>query len=135
MEHAKMIDKLNVFVPDQVASVFGPEFLDAEKCRSWILKKLHPRGSFCPHCGTPLSGNAVLTFWQNKPTRCQACEKTFTARTGTILSGKKLSFQEIILMSFLMAYGAGNIEISMVLKCTRETVRLWRQNFNTWAGV
>lgn len=134
METTKNIKNLTFFDPAQVAAGFGARFMSEENCRAWVLKKLHPGGCFCPHCKTALAGASVKRFWQNESARCYSCGKQFTAKTGTILSGKNLSFSEIILMSFLIAYGAGNNEISKALNCTRETVRLWRRNFEAWGN-
>lgn len=126
MELAENTNNLNFFTSSEVAGIFGSNFLDEEVCRQWILKRLHPVGAFCPVCGFRLSGRQAARFWQDKPVCCPECGKTFTARTGTILAGKNLSYQEIILMAWLMARNYSNIEIADVIGCNRETVRLWR---------
>jgi transposase-like protein len=61
-----------------------------------------------------------------KAITCRRCGKEFTARTGTILAGKNLSYREIVLMGWMMADGKTNSEIAGVIGCNRETIRLWR---------
>ena len=127
METAENTINLNFFTAADVAKIFGPNFLDAEVCRQWILKRLHPAGAFCPCCGSSLAGRQATRFWQDRPVCCTECGKTFTARTGTILAGKNLTYQEIILMAYLMARGDSNTEIAEIIGCNRETIRLWRR--------
>ncbi|MBA2881816.1 hypothetical protein HNR65_002147 [Desulfosalsimonas propionicica] len=126
METAENTINLNFFTATDVAKIFGPNFLDADVCRQWILRRLHPDGAFCPCCGSGLTGTALGRFWQSRTVTCRSCGRDFTARTGTILAGKNLSYQEIVLMAWLMARGDSNSEISEIIGCNRETVRLWR---------
>lgn len=127
MEHAEYTAHLNFFTTADVADIFGPNFLDGSVCRQWILKRLHPAGAFCPGCRSALSGVAAARFWQGRPASCRVCGREFTARTGTILAGKNLSYRDIVLLAWLMAAGKTNSEIAGVIGCNRETVRLWRQ--------
>lgn len=127
MELAENMTDFGFFTASDVADIFGPNFLDRDVCRQWILKRLHPAGEFCPRCGLRLSGRQATRFLQDRPVCCRECGKTFTARTGTILAGKNLSYQEIILMAWLMARGDKNSTIADIIGCNRETIRLWRQ--------
>ncbi len=129
MELAESMKHSRLFAVSEVAAIFGPNFLDDEVCRQWILKRLHPAGAFCPSCGSGMQGRASDRFWQGRPVTCAGCDKDFTARTGTILAGKNLSYREIILVAYLMARGDSNTDIAETVGCNRETVRLWRQQF------
>lgn len=127
MEHAEYAAHLNFFTKEAVVAAFGPNWLDGEVCRRWVLNQVHQDGAFCPGCGSPVVGQSAGLFWQGKPISCRTCGKEFTARTGTILAGKNLSYREMVLMAWLMADGKTNAEIAGVIGCNRETVRLWRQ--------
>jgi hypothetical protein len=126
MEHAEYTANLNFFTTADVAEIFGPNFLDGDVCRRWVLRRLHPAGGFCPGCGSGVDGSSAGRFWMWKAITCRRCGKEFTARTGTILAGKNLSYREIVLMGWMMADGKTNSEIAGVIGCNRETIRLWR---------
>ena len=127
METAENTFNSNFFTAGDVAGIFGANFLDADVCRQWILRRLHPAGAFCPRCGVRLAAHAADRFWQGRRFTCRSCGSDATAKTATILAGKNLSYQEIVLMAWLMADGKSNSEIAGVIKCNRETVRLWRR--------
>lgn len=127
MEHAEFAQKNQLKSLLSAVDLFGPRFLDKDVCREFIFKHLHPDGASCPACGSGLNQAKSVRFWQGKAVNCYDCGKTFTARTGTVLAGKGLSNQEIVLLFYLFARGESDVRIAEVIGCNRETVRLWRR--------
>jgi transposase-like protein len=127
MEFAEIIKKTQLKTVCKAIDAFGPDFLDADVCRKFVFKYLHPEGARCPECGAGLDETKSSRFWQGKAVKCRQCGKTFTIRTGTALAGKGLSVQEIVLMLWLLSRGETDIRIAKIVGCNRETVRLWRR--------
>lgn len=116
-----------VFTVDEAAGEFRADFLDEERVRSWLFRKLNPAGPRCAHCGEGvLPGRAASTFWAGGRVCCKRCGKYFTASTGTMISGAALSEREIFLVALLLGLEVPVAEIAEVLGRTEETVRFWR---------
>lgn len=135
-DHADNIDtetgpvkRLKIFTTGDALRGFGIEFLDEDVCRYWILKEIHNAEIKCPGCKTILKYFHPHPFWQGKRVRCSKCGKFFTALTGTFISGSHMDFREIMLLAVFLEAGLSNKQIADILKCTDETVRLWRLKF------
>lgn len=128
---AKQTDLLSrgVFVPGDVLEVFNAAVLDEQWCRAWVLKRLHRESPCCPGCEEEITDNRMQSFCEDKRIRCDRCGKYFTARTGTFLSGCHFTFQEIVLLAFLLALDVADKQIAATLKISAENVRLWRHKF------
>jgi transposase-like protein len=124
------------FLPADVLKEFRAEILDEPWCRLWILKRLHRRDPRCPGCDVPVPEKSLQRFWLGARIRCDACGKFFTALTDTFLSGCHLSYQEIVLLGFLLAMdshsmnGISDKQIAELLEISAEAVRIWRHKFS-----
>jgi len=114
--------------------------LDEKWCKAWVMERLHGdqpwMGNdppFCPGCGSPVPDRMMHSFWECKRIRCDICGKYFTALTGTFLSGCHFSFQETVLMAFMISLGVADKQIANTLKISAENVRLWRHRFDAIA--
>ena len=54
------ITVLKSFSVDQAIDALHINFFDEAACHSWILKTLHPKGAFCPHCKTELKNESAV---------------------------------------------------------------------------
>jgi len=124
-----------MFTPADVFSAFDADFLDDEKCRQWIIDKLHPGNKKCPECGEEILKSLLQSFWEGKRIRCWHCGKYFTALTGTFLSGCHFDFREIFLLADRLAMGEPDKQIAMKVKASAESVRLWRLRFRVLEKV
>ena len=72
------------------------------KAEEWIVKQRWPRGVCCPHCGSL----NVQTGCQHKtmPFRCREriCAKRFSTKTGTVMEGSKIGYQDWIVAALLV---------------------------------
>jgi transposase-like protein len=130
----RCVNKSERFTPGDVLAMFGADLLDEQRCRIWVLTKIHPKGAHCPRCGNNIGpAKFILTlpsFWKGGRVRCDQCGKYFTALTGTFLSGCHLKFREIILLALLLALDVPDKQIAAIIKMSAENVRLWRLKFN-----
>ena len=72
------------------------------KAEEWIVRQRWPKGVCCPHCGSL----NVQTGCQHKtmPFRCREkiCAKRFSSKTGTVMEGSKIGYQDWIVAAFLV---------------------------------
>ena len=78
------------------------KFPTDEKSEEWIIRQRWPKGVCCPHCGSL----RVQTGCQHKtmPFRCREkiCAKRFSTKTGTVMEGSKIGYQDWIVAAFLV---------------------------------
>ena len=123
-------DDITAAITGHVIEHFDAGFLDECRCREWIISLLHGGRMICPGCGIPVRHTGLRRFWLGKRIQCHACEKFFTALTGTFLSGIHLDFRSIVLLLLLIALGLDNTFIARRLNCNPETVRLWKKKLS-----
>jgi len=120
-----------VITPGQVMQAFNAEFLDADKCRRWVLERIHVEGPACPYCNAVIvEGGRLQRFWSGKRLVCPACYRFFAATTGTFLAGSHMDFRQVFVTLMLLALKQNNSEIAAAVGCNPETIRLWRMRLN-----
>ena len=74
-----------------------------EAAEAWFIARRWPEGVHCPHCGSVnvQSGAKHKTM----PYRCREkeCAKRFSAKTGTVMEGSKLSFQVWLIATYVLS--------------------------------
>ena len=79
------------------------QFPDDTTAEAFFVKKRWPHGIACPHCGSM----NVQTGAKHKtmPYRCREkeCAKRFSAKTGTIMEGSKIGFQNWMIATYLLS--------------------------------
>lgn len=128
-EKKATVIKAKTFIPAEVKEAFGAGFLDADYCRQWVLKRIHGSTGRCPNC--QVESESQERFFQGARIRCRSCGKYYTALTGTFLCGTQFDFKEIILLALFLEIGVANHYIATLLGVDQETVRIWRNRFNT----
>lgn len=114
-------------LPGVVLAGISSEILQPDMCRQVILQHFHQGGAVCPECAAPiLTERAVASFWSGARVCCKGCGKWFDARTGTVLAGTTLGFQEVYLLALLLASGRPVRQIADRLQLHEGTVRDWR---------
>ena len=77
-------------------------FPNDEIAEQWFTEQRWPNGVCCPACGSV----NVQTGCQHKtmPYRCRekACVKKFSVKTGTVMEGSKVGYQDWLLGAFLL---------------------------------
>jgi transposase-like protein len=110
----------------EIRDGFSIEMLNEEGCRDWILKKIHPRGVFCPGCGEEVtSGKKLQTFWDMRRVNCPHCKRSFSAVTGTPLNGIGIEWRALYLLLFLVGHGVQANSISRQLGISNGAAYLW----------
>jgi len=127
---------VSVFTIADVAGVMSPEFLDEEKCRRWILQKLHPAGPCCPRCGAPIISERVLISWWNlRRVCCKNCGRYFNAAAGTMINSININLRQVFLMAWCFSIGLKATEIADLCQLHADTVKAWRIKFKCLAEV
>ena len=75
---------------------------DNETAERWFIEQRWPNGVCCPKCGSVnvQTGAKHPTM----PFRCREkeCAKLFSTKTGTVMEGSKIGYQDWVIASFLM---------------------------------
>ena len=77
-------------------------FPDDATAEAWFIEQRWPSGICCPHCG---SLNVQMGCkHKTMPFRCREkeCAKRFSTKTGTVMEGSKIGFQDWIIATFLL---------------------------------
>ena len=73
---------------------FLKEFPDDATAEQWFIQQRWPKGICCPQCGSL----NVQTGCKHKtmPFRCRekVCGKKFSTKTGTVMEGAKIGYQD-----------------------------------------
>lgn len=118
---------LSRIVSKEAGCAFLPSFLDAQKIREWLYRKLHNGAPECPHCLHPVTSPKASQRWYGgKRIWCPHCHRRFSARTGSQLSGSNLKDPQIFLLAKLMPAGLDNTTLAELVGTTPETVKAWR---------
>lgn len=107
----------------------GEEIIDEAAARAWWIRRLHPLGPRCPHCGAGLAGRQAETFATDGRVQCGGCSKFFAARTGTLLNGSHASWRQMMLLVLLSSTGASVFEVAKACRMSVETVVSWQRRF------
>ena len=90
----------------------------------WFIKQRWPSGICCPECGSL----NVQTGCKHKtmPFRCRekACAKKFSTKTGTVMEGAKVGYQDWIIAMFLVSTslkGVASMKLHRDLGVTQKT--------------
>lgn len=75
-------------------------FPDDKTAEEWIVNTRWPNGVRCPHCDSDnvKEGAAHPTM----PFRCNSCKKQFSTKTGTVMHGSKVGFQNWVITLYLV---------------------------------
>jgi transposase-like protein len=117
--------------PSAFATGLCPLNLDAVRAARSLYQPLHPAGARCPACGAGLDSQARARFWVGERLRCPACGKRFTARTGTKLSGCRLTEPQLFLLLALTGLGLTPATVAKLVGTSSETVRQWVRKLET----
>ena len=79
----------------------------------------------CPARGPGGKGNITVHRRKEARYRCTVCEKTFSARRGTMCSWKKTPVDSIVLVVTLLAHGCPVRAMVAAFGVKAETVRTW----------
>ena len=79
----------------------------------------------CPARGQGGKGNITVHSRKEARYRCTVCEKTFSARRGTMCSWKKTPADILVLVVTLLAHGCPVRAMVAAFGVTAETVRTW----------
>ena len=99
--------------------------LSAQACRVWLSGELHPAGPACPRCGDPIPEARRARFADWGRLQCAACGAWFSATTGTVLQGAKLSAPAIVALAVLLAAGMDPAPAARALGINPGTARQW----------
>ena len=99
-------------------------FPDNETAERWFIKTRWPEGLRCPYC----QGDKVQhpTAHKTMTHRCQSkgCRKPFSAKTGTVMEGSKITYQEWAIAVYLFVTnlkGVSSMKLRRDLGRTQKT--------------
>ena len=103
---------------------FLRRFPTDEAAKQWFIKKRWPSGICCPVCGSM----NVQTGCKHKtmPYRCREkeCQKKFSVKTGTVMEGAKVGYQDWITAMFLVSTslkGVASMKLHRDIGVTQKT--------------
>ena len=79
------------------------QFPDDGTAEQWFIVQRWPEGVCCPHCGS-----VNVPDWERGTRPClsgagrKECAKRFSTKTGTVMEGSKVGYQDWLLAMFLM---------------------------------
>jgi transposase-like protein len=130
-ENKRKIDGYKTFDPSVALNDFSVKFFNYFECHDWVMKKLHPDGFFCIHCGHRFDEETSKNLYQLKRVLCRNCKKYYSAKMGTILHHAWVSPAEVFIMAVLMALGIDNERIAKIINIHPDSIRLWRLRFES----
>jgi transposase-like protein/IS1 family transposase len=92
---------------------------------------MDPSNVFCPNStcsarGQKARGNIVIHDRKRQRYRCKSCQKTFSARRGTVFEGLRKPMDLIVIVVTLLAYGCPIQAIVHAFGLDERTVADWR---------
>ena len=103
---------------------FLRRFPTDKAAKQWFIKKRWPSGICCPVCGSV----NVQTGCKHKtmPYRCREkeCQKKFSVKTGTVMEGAKVGYQDWITAMFLVSTslkGVASMKLHRDIGVTQKT--------------
>lgn len=119
--------RVAVFSAADLGAVFNWRFLDADFCRVWVLKKLHPQGPGCPFCGAPTrEGKAKASWFNFRRVRCHNCKRYYRSTQKTFLQGVVLKPGQIVMLAWAFSAGFRNSEAAKLAEVDKSTAAFWR---------
>ena len=94
------------------------ELLDEDVCHSYLLKRLHPDGLKCPHCGCASRYTVKKNTWFDGY-KCSSCKKYYTMYTGTVFEKTRQPASKIVLILRGFAKGETTARMGRELKLDR----------------
>ena len=97
-------------------------FPDDDTAEEWFINTRWPDGVRCPHCGSDnvKEGAAHPTM----PFRCNSCKKQFSTKTGTVMHGSKVGYQNWVITLYLVTTslkGVSSMKLHRDLGVTQKT--------------
>ena len=101
-----------------------PDYVrDNEMAEKWIAETRWPYGPRCPYCDSDKV--QYPTAHKTMTHRCQSkgCRKSFSTKTGTVMQGSKVTYQEwaIAVLFVTNLKGVSSMELHRYLKLTQKT--------------
>lgn len=125
------MSQMNIAALDKiVVQEFSAKFLNENYCREWTLRKLHKEAR-CPRCLATLTAKQEQSFWQMERVKCSVCELFFTALTGTMFSGTRMSFARLVYLLFLIGTGWNALYVASCVGLTESAVRFWQKKLHS----
>lgn len=92
---------------------------------------MNPSRVFCPHPDCPFAGqrgegNILIHSRKEARYRCKACQRTFSARQGTVFYRKKTPAEVVTVVLTLLAYGCPIPAVVAAFGIDERTVAAWR---------
>lgn len=113
----------------EITKEFDATFLHEGHCRQWFMRKLYPADVPCPSCGRTLTKKQLDVFLLGKRVTCKQCGRWFNERSGSVLSGTRMTYGQAILLLLLLGLKQSARLIADTLGCDEDTVRSWRHKF------
>jgi transposase-like protein len=120
--------------PAAVLDAFNPAWLDADQVRDWLLRRLHPRGPVCPDCGIPrISRRKWQAFYAGRRLQCTQCGRFYSATSGTLLEGAKITPAQLVLLALCQALDLPIPTTADLCGVNANTIRFWRNRLEAAA--
>jgi transposase-like protein len=106
------------------------DLMDREGCLAFLVRRLHPGGGCCPHCGVSLHGRQSESFAAGGRICCNSCSRWSTWRTGTIFHRANLDDRQLYLLLMLTNLRCSIEDISVICRLSLDDAFSWQRRIN-----
>lgn len=106
------------------------DLIDEEAATAWLLKRFHPEGLHCPHCGADVE--EARLFGRTRKSRlqiyrCLSCDGVYNLYSGTVFQQKQLTSAQAVLLLRGVCQGVPSAKLAREIGVDRQTVMSMRR--------
>ena len=106
------------------------DLMSSQSSYEWLVNYFHPGGMVCPHCGNKLDNARQFRVTKSSQVpdyRCRGCEKTYNVYRHTVVEGRRLTPEQVVLLVRGVVKGEQAQILANEIGVCRQTVQTIRQ--------
>ena len=106
------------------------DMIDADSCRAFLVRQVHPVLGLCPHCFEPMNGRQTRSFVAGGRVRCSSCTRWFTWRTGTLFHRSPLDDRQLFFLLMLTSLHCSIKNIAIACRLSLDDTYSWQRRIS-----